>query len=111
MQGTCLNCENLFNKQDFILKMALNTKQHLSSSARRFCALVRSSGAGGRPFLDVSGALDSSSGVWPETQRIPPASSGPLDLLQGEEPVRREEVLIAAVCEVCEQRALPISAS
>ncbi len=67
------------------IKMVLNNKQHLSSSAGCFCALVRSSGAAGRSSLDVSGALDSSSGVWSETRCIHPASSGPLDLLQGEE--------------------------
>ncbi len=65
--------------------MVLNNKQHLSSSAGCFCVLVRSSGAAGRPSLDASGALDSSSGVWPETRCVHPDSSEPSDLLQGEE--------------------------
>lgn len=81
-----LMLENFFiNLKDFTLQMVLNNKQHLSSSAGCFCALVRSSGAAGRPSLDVSGALDSSSGVWPETRCIHPDSSEPSDLLQGEE--------------------------
>ncbi len=75
----------LIHLKDFPLQLVLNNKQHLSSSAGCFCVLVRSSGAAGTPSLDASGALDSSSGVWPETRCVHPDSSEPSDLLQGEE--------------------------